>query len=84
MPEMFKAMKLLHGLGLAKKVALITDGRFSGINNGCFIGHISPEVMEGGPIALVKNGGTIHIDISAKIFTLDVSAEELEQRRISW
>lgn len=84
MPEMFKAMKLLNGLGLAKKVALITDGRFSGTNSGCFIGHISPEAMEGGPIALVKNGDTIQIDIPGKTLTIDVSTDELKQRRKSW
>jgi len=50
MREMYFAMKLLYGRGLAKKTAIITDGRFSGTNNGCFVGHISPEAAEGGPI----------------------------------
>ena len=50
MREMYKAMKYLYGRGLAKTTALITDGRFSGTNNGCFVGHISPEAAEGGPI----------------------------------
>ena len=49
MREMFKAMKYMYGVGLSKSAALITDGRFSGTNNGCFVGHISPEAAEGGP-----------------------------------
>ena len=53
MREMYKAMKYIYGMGLAKKTALITDGRFSGTNNGCFVGHISPEAAEGGPLAIV-------------------------------
>ena len=56
MPEMFKPMKLLYGQGLNKCTALITDGRFSGTNNGCFVGHISPEAASGGPIALIEDG----------------------------
>ncbi len=84
MPEMFKAMKLLHGLGLGEKVALITDGRFSGTNNGCFIGHISPEAMEGGPIALVQENDLITIDIPGKNLTLEISEQELDERRTRW
>jgi dihydroxy-acid dehydratase len=84
MPEMFKAMKLLHGLGLSDKVALVTDGRFSGTNNGCFIGHISPEAMEGGPIALVADGDIIAIDIPGKRLDLIVTAGELDRRRATW
>ena len=56
MREMYKAMKLLYGMGLGGSTAVITDGRFSGTNNGCFVGHISPEAAEGGPIALVEIG----------------------------
>lgn len=84
MPEMFKAMKLLHGLGLAKDVALVTDGRFSGTNNGCFIGHISPEAMEGGPIALIEEGDEISIDIPGKDLTLKVDADILAERKKHW
>jgi dihydroxy-acid dehydratase len=84
MPEMFKAMKLLHGLGLAKEVALVTDGRFSGTNNGCFIGHISPEAMEGGPIALVEDGDVVTINIPEKNITLEVSQEIMEERKKQW
>ncbi len=84
MPEMFRAMKLLNGLGMGKTVALVTDGRFSGTNNGCFVGHISPEAQEGGPIALVRNDDTIKIDILAKRLDIKVDAEELKQRSDSW
>ncbi len=84
MPEMFKAMKLLYGMGLADKVALVTDGRFSGTNNGCFVGHISPEAMEGGTIALVENGDTITIDVPDRLLELQVSEEVLEKRKSAW
>lgn len=84
MPEMFKAMKLLHGMGLAKKVALVTDGRFSGTNNGCFIGHISPEAMEGGPIAMVEDGDIIIIDIPGKSINVKIAPEEMEARTKKW
>ena len=84
MPEMFKAMKLLHGLGMGKTVALVTDGRFSGTNNGCFIGHISPEAMEGGPIALVEQGDMINIDIPDKLLSVEVDEATLAQRRKGW
>ena len=84
MPEMFKAMKLLHGMGMAKKVALVTDGRFSGTNNGCFIGHISPEAMEGGPIAMVEDGDMITIDIPGKCIDVNISPEEMKSRTKEW
>jgi len=84
MPEMFKALKLLHGMGMAKKTALVTDGRFSGTNNGCFIGHVSPEAMEGGPIALVENGDRITIDIPGKTVSLHVDEKTLAARKTSW
>ncbi|MDR1043931.1 MAG: dihydroxy-acid dehydratase [Candidatus Adiutrix sp.] len=84
MPEMFKALKLLHGLGLARKTALVTDGRFSGTNNGCFVGHVSPEAQEGGPIALIRDGDRISIDIQRQKLELEVSADELEKRRNHW
>lgn len=84
MPEMFKPMKLLNGQGLAKCTALITDGRFSGTNNGCFVGHISPEAAEGGPIALIKDGDKIVIDVEKRTLELLVSEEELQRRRASF
>jgi dihydroxy-acid dehydratase len=84
MREMAAAMKYLYGMGLAKKTAVVTDGRFSGTNNGCFVGHISPEAAEGGPIAIVKDGDKITIDVPNKILTLHVSDEEIVNRFKSW
>ena len=71
-------------MGLDKDVALITDGRFSGATRGASIGHVSPEAAEGGPIALVRDGDLITIDINAGTIELQVSEEELEQRKQAW
>jgi len=84
MREMYKAMKYLYGMGLAECTALITDGRFSGTNNGCFVGHISPEAAEGGPIALIEDGDEITIDIPNAIITLHVEDNVLEARKQGW
>lgn len=84
MPEMFAALQLLHGQGLGDKIALITDGRFSGANRGLYLGHVSPEAMEGGPIALVHDNDRISINLEARIVHLDVSDEEMMRRRGSW
>jgi dihydroxy-acid dehydratase len=84
MREMYKAMKYIYGMGLAKKTALITDGRFSGTNNGCFVGHISPEAAEGGPLAIVADGDTITIDIPGKVLQLHVSEKEIASRLKTW
>lgn len=81
MREMYKAMKYLYGMGLAESTALITDGRFSGTNNGCFVGHISPEAAEGGTIAFVEDGDEITIDIPNKKITLHVDEAILEKRK---
>ena len=84
MREMFKAMKYLYGRGLALTTALITDGRFSGTNNGCFVGHISPEAAEGGPIAIVQDGDKIEIDVDNSSLNLLVSEEEIAERLKRW
>lgn len=84
MREMYLTLKMLNGQGLAKSTALITDGRFSGTNNGCFVGHISPEAAEGGPIALVQDGDQITIDVVHKRLELHVTDEELSRRRAAW
>jgi dihydroxy-acid dehydratase len=84
MREMFKAMKLIYGKGLALKTALVTDGRFSGTNNGCFVGHISPEAAEGGPIAIVEDGDLITIDIRKRSLHLHNSDEEIKARLARW
>lgn len=67
MPEMYKAMKLLVGMNLGSKVCVITDGRFSGSNNGCFVGHICPEAYDDGPIAYLQDGDCIHVDVLSGI-----------------
>lgn len=84
MREMYKPLKLLYGQGLNKTTALVTDGRFSGTNNGCFVGHVSPEAAAGGPIALVKDGDKITVDVYEKKLTLHVSDEELAERKAAW
>ena len=84
MREMFSAMKLLYGFGLGTTTAVITDGRFSGTNNGCFVGHISPEAFAGGPLAIVENGDEITIDIPNRVLTLHVSDEAIERRFKDW
>jgi dihydroxy-acid dehydratase len=84
MREMYTAMKLLYGRGLALKTAVVTDGRFSGTNNGCFVGHISPESAEGGPLAVVEDGDTITIDIPNRKLHLHVSDETIQERLARW
>ena len=84
MREMYKAMKYLYGRGLSKSTALITDGRFSGTNNGCFVGHISPEAAEGGTIAVVEDGDRIVIDVEEKRLDLLVPQEEIDRRLAAW
>lgn len=84
MREMYVAMKLLHGRGLALSTALVTDGRFSGTNNGCFVGHVSPEAAEGGALAAVRDGDRISIDIPNRRLNLHVSDEEIRDRLSAW
>jgi dihydroxy-acid dehydratase len=84
MREMLTPTSAIVGMGLDKKVALITDGRFSGGTKGAAIGHISPEAADGGPIALVQEGDRIEINIPAKKLTLKVSDEEIRRRQESW
>lgn len=82
MPEMYKAMKLLVGLGLGSKVCLITDGRFSGSNNGCFVGHICPEAADDGAIAYLQDGDMISVDVeNGKIDAIDVDFEERRKKK---
>ncbi len=84
MPEMYRPMKSLEGMALSDSCAIVTDGRFSGSNRGCFVGHVSPEAYEGSPLALVQDGDTICIDIPTRRLELLVSDEELERRRNTW
>jgi len=84
MPEMLTPTSIVKGMGLAAKVALITDGRFSGATSGAAIGHISPEAMEGGPMGLLEEGDIIEIDIPNRTLNVRLSDEELQQRRDKW
>ena len=84
MREMLTPTSAIAGMGLDAHVALLTDGRFSGGTRGASIGHVSPEAMQGGPIALVKEGDRIAIDIPGKAITLKVDENELARRRKEW
>lgn len=84
MREMLTPTSALAGMGMDKTVALITDGRFSGASRGASIGHVSPEAAGGGPIALVKEGDIISIDIPAKKLDILVDEAELARRRAAW
>ncbi len=84
MREMLATTAALVGQGLGKKVAMVTDGRFSGGTRGFMVGHVAPEAFVGGPIALVKDGDEITIDTETNVIDLHVSDEELEQRRKEW
>lgn len=84
MPHMETFMAAVLGKGLREKLALVSDGRFSGATGGLAIGHVSPEAYEGGNLALIQDGDMIHIDIRARKLTVDVSEEEFERRRKDW
>jgi dihydroxy-acid dehydratase len=84
MREMLSPTSAIAGMGLSESVALITDGRFSGGTRGPCIGHISPEAMEGGPLAVVKNGDIIRIDIPARSLNVALTNQEIKQRLQKW
>ncbi|MGM0471847.1 MAG: dihydroxy-acid dehydratase [Bacillota bacterium] len=84
MREMLTPTSAVAGVGLDKEVALITDGRFSGATRGASIGHVSPEAMESGPIAVVEEGDIIEIDIPNRKLNVQLSDEELEERLAEW
>jgi dihydroxy-acid dehydratase len=84
MPEMYAPMKYLAAKGLGASAAIVSDGRFSGTNNGCFVGHVCPEAALGGPVALVHDGDRITIDARAGSLLLHVDEPELERRRAQW
>jgi dihydroxy-acid dehydratase len=84
MREMLSPTAAIAGMGLSESVALITDGRFSGGTRGPCIGHISPEAMEGGPLAVVKNGDRIKIDIHKRKIDVLISDKEIEKRLSEW
>jgi dihydroxy-acid dehydratase len=84
MREMLAITAAIKGAGLGKDVLLLTDGRFSGGTTGLCIGHIAPEAVDGGPVALVRDGDLIRVDIAARTLDLLVDESELEARRIGW
>ncbi|MFB5610262.1 MAG: dihydroxy-acid dehydratase [Nitrosopumilaceae archaeon] len=84
MREMLATTAALVGQGLGKKVAMVTDGRFSGGTRGFMVGHVAPEAFVGGPIALVKNGDEISIDTETNSINLNVSEDELQSRKKEW
>ena len=84
MREMLNPTSAIMGMGLGSTVALITDGRFSGATRGASIGHVSPEAAAGGPIALIKDGDIIEIDINANTINVQLSDEEFAKRRAEW
>jgi dihydroxy-acid dehydratase len=84
MREMLGVTAAIVGEGLGESVALLTDGRFSGATRGLMIGHVSPEAALGGPIAAVREGDLIHIDVIERLLELEVSASHLKQRSVEW
>ncbi|HZK86266.1 MAG TPA: dihydroxy-acid dehydratase [Desulfosporosinus sp.] len=84
MPEMYKPLKVMDGMGLGESVMLVTDGRFSGSNRGGLVGHVSPEAAAGGPLAIVHEGDTIVVDIPGRRLELKVSDQEIQVRLKNW
>ena len=84
MREMLATTAALSGQGMGKKVALITDGRFSGATRGLCVGHVGPEAYKGGPIGLLKDGDVITIDAQSGALSVDISEEDLAARRAAW
>ena len=84
MPEMLTPTSAIMGAGLGDKVAMMTDGRFSGGSHGFIVGHVTPEAQVGGPIALIENGDTITIDAETNVINVDIPEEELATRAANW
>jgi dihydroxy-acid dehydratase len=84
MREMLSVTASVIGAGLGESVALVTDGRFSGATRGLMVGHVSPEAARGGPLAIVRDGDTITIDVGTNALTIDLSDEEIAQRLTEW
>jgi dihydroxy-acid dehydratase len=84
MPEMLTPTSAIMGAGLGGDVALLTDGRFSGGSHGFIVGHITPEAQVGGPIALIQNGDKVTINSDENLIKMDVSDQELADRRSKW
>jgi dihydroxy-acid dehydratase len=84
MREMLQTTAAIYGQGMGEKVALITDGRFSGGTRGLCIGHVGPEAAVGGPIGLIKNGDIININARTGELNVELSENELNERRKNW
>jgi dihydroxy-acid dehydratase len=84
MPEMLPITSAIVGRGLGDSVALVTDGRFSGATRGLMVGHVAPEAVRGGPIALLRDGDPITIDVDARKLDVDLTEDELSARRAAW
>jgi dihydroxy-acid dehydratase len=84
MREMLGVTGAIVGAGLSESVALLTDGRFSGATRGFMAGHVAPEAANGGPIAMVREGDTIVLDIKARSIDVEISTEELTKRSADW
>jgi dihydroxy-acid dehydratase len=84
MREMLATTAALYGQGMGDKVALITDGRFSGATRGFCVGHVGPEAAVGGPIALVEDGDVIEIDAIARVLDVRIPEEEMQRRAAAW
>lgn len=84
MPHMETFMAAVLGKGMGTKIALVSDGRFSGATGGLAIGHVSPEAYEGGNIALIENGDRVHIDVEARTLTVEIDDAEFSKRRAGW
>jgi dihydroxy-acid dehydratase len=84
MREMLSPTAALAGAGMAGKVALITDGRFSGGSHGMVVGHVAPEAQEGGAIALLRDGDRVVIDSRKKLLSVELSEQELAERGANW
>jgi dihydroxy-acid dehydratase len=84
MREMLSVTSSVVGAGLGESVALVTDGRFSGATRGLMVGHVAPEAARGGPLAIVRDGDTITIDVDANTLSVDLTDEEIAQRLVEW
>jgi dihydroxy-acid dehydratase len=84
MREMLMITGAIKGAGLGKSTLLLTDGRFSGGSTGLCVGHVAPEAVDGGPIAFIKDGDMVRIDITNRTLDLLVDSSELEARKIGW
>ena len=84
MREMLAITGAIKGAGLGKDVLLITDGRFSGGTTGLCVGHIAPEAVDGGPIAFVRDGDPITLDVANRRLDVDVDPDELDARKVGW